>query len=184
MKVIVITKPEYFEGEAEQIASLLLNGKDGWSVDWVHVRKPGTAQEQMVALLEAVPQSLRSRLVLHDCHELAERYGVHGVHLNGRNPRPPVGWAGSVSRSCHSIAEVREWSQRCDYVSLSPIFDSISKQGYHSAFSREDIADAVRQGYIYNKVYALGGVTFAKLRDVEAMGFGGAMILGDAWRNS
>ena len=32
------------------------------------------------------------------------------------------------------------------------------------------------------RVMALGGVTFARVDEVLQMGFGGAMILGDAWR--
>ena len=75
-----------------------------------------------------------------------------------------------------------EWKERCDYVSLSPIFDSISKQGYMSAFTDNDIADASRKGIIDGKVYALGGVTYKRIETVKFMGFGGAMILGDAWK--
>ena len=29
---------------------------------------------------------------------------------------------------------------------------------------------------------ALGGITFDRLHIIEKMGFGGAMILGDAWK--
>ena len=75
-----------------------------------------------------------------------------------------------------------QWKEHCQYVSLSPIFNSVSKPGYYSAFTLEEIAQAVRNGIIDSRVYALGGVTFARLADVRAMGFGGAMILGDAWK--
>ena len=51
-----------------------------------------------------------------------------------------------------------------------------------SAFSKEMLAEAVKDGTIDEKVYALGGVTFDKLQEVEQIGFGGAMILGDAWK--
>ena len=88
-----------------------------------------------------------------------------------------------MSKSCHSLEEVKEWKEKCDYVSLSPIFDSISKQGYHAAFSSTEIEEASRQGIIDKKVLALGGVTFNKIDDVLRMGFGGGMILGDAWKN-
>jgi thiamine monophosphate synthase len=93
-----------------------------------------------------------------------------------------MGWKGSISRSCHSFEEIKEWKDRCNYLSLSPIYDSISKQGYLSAFSREQIEKAVAEGIIDNKVLALGGVTFDKVEEVERLGFGGAMVLGDAWR--
>ena len=175
---IIITRPTFFDGEAARIAEHLRRG----NASLVHIRKPDSTVEDVERLLKEIPHDLWCRLVLHDHFGLAVRYGLHGVHLNSRNSLPPEGWAGSVSRSCHDLKEIAEWKERCNYVSLSPIFDSISKQGYHSAFTEEDIRKAVADGMIDEKVYALGGVTFARLAAVEAMGFGGAMILGDAWR--
>ena len=175
---IVITLPHFFDGEAEQIVQLLHS-----SVDLIHIRKPESKAEELERLIMSIPNEYYPRLVLHDHHELAMKYHLHGVHLNGRNPQPPVGWEGSVSKSCHSLAEVKKWKEKCDYVSLSPIFDSISKQGYHAAFSSAEIEEASRQGIIDKKVLALGGITFNKIDDVLRMGFGGSMILGDAWKN-
>lgn len=175
---IVITLPYFFDGEAEQIVQLLHS-----SVDLIHIRKPESKAEELERLIMSIPSEYYPRLVLHDHHELAMKYHLHGVHLNGRNPQPPMGWEGSVSKSCHSLEEVKEWKEKCDYVSLSPIFDSISKQGYHAAFSSTEIEEASRQGIIDKKVLALGGVTFNKIDDVLRMGFGGGMILGDAWKN-
>lgn len=175
---IVITLPYFFDGEAEQIVQLLHS-----SVDLIHIRKPESKAEELERLIMSIPSEYYPRLVLHDHHELAMKYHLHGVHLNGRNPQPPMGWEGSVSKSCHSLEEVKEWKGKCDYVSLSPIFDSISKQGYHAAFSSTEIEEASHQGIIDKKVLALGGVTFNKIDDVLRMGFGGGMILGDAWKN-
>lgn len=175
---IVITLPYFFDGEAEQIVQLLHS-----SVDLIHIRKPESKTEELERLIMSIPSEYYPRLVLHDHHELAMKYHLHGVHLNGRNPQPPMGWEGSVSKSCHSLEEVKEWKGKCDYVSLSPIFDSISKQGYHAAFSSSEIEEARRVGIIDKKVLALGGVTFNKIDDVLRMGFGGGMILGDAWKN-
>ena len=75
-----------------------------------------------------------------------------------------------------------QWKNEMNYVSLSPIYDSISKKGYMSAFSKEVLAKAVSDGTIDEKVYALGGVTFDKLQEVYQTGLGGAMNLGDAWK--
>lgn len=175
---IVITLPIFFDGEAEQITQLLRRS----NADLIHIRKPDSTAAEVEALLQAIPKELHDRLVLHDHHHLAVKHHLHGVHLNSRNPLPPQGWQGSVSRSCHSFAELVEWKSKCHYLSLSPIFDSISKQGYHSAFTAEQLLDAHQQGIIDEKVLALGGVTFSKIDKVKAMGFGGAMILGDAWK--
>ena len=176
--IVVITLPTFVKDEASLIAQLLLSGK----ADLVHIRKPESTATQIEALLQQIPAELHGRLVLHDHHLLAVKYQLYGVHLNGRNPLPPTGWKGSVSRSCHSLAEVEEWKPRCNYVSLSPIYDSISKQGYRSAFTPQQLSEAQRQGIIDHQVLALGGVTFDMINEVIATGFGGAMILGDAWK--
>lgn len=175
---IVITMPTSIPDEGERIATLLSRG----DVDIVHIRKPGYNINDTERLILSVPVDYHPRLVIHDHFSLAEKYHLYGIHLNSRNPNVPEGWQGSISRSCHSFQELEEWKERCTYVSLSPIFDSISKEGYTSAFCKEEIREAVRNGIIDYKVYALGGVTFKCLKKVEEMGFGGAMILGDAWR--
>ena len=176
---IVITRPDFFTGEAERITTLLTSGK----ADLIHIRKPQSSQYEVEQLLCDLPAVLYPRLVLHDHHPLAIRYGLRGVHLNSRNPEPPASWNGAVSISCHSFNELADClRQPYTYISLSPIFDSISKQGYHSAFTRNQIEEARQQGLINNRVMALGGVTFNKIEEVKQMGFGGAMILGDAWK--
>jgi thiamine-phosphate pyrophosphorylase len=187
--VIVITKPEFFEGEAEQIVQLL----DSDKADIVHIRKPvklarldgalADSARELEKLIKSLPDRVYGRLVLHDCFDLALKYQLHGVHLNSRHPQPPEGFRGAISISCHSLEELAECRKKpYAYMSLSPIFDSISKPGYYSAFTAEEIAEARRQGLIDERVMALGGVTFDKVNDVLKMGFGGAMILGDAWK--
>ena len=177
--IIVITRPDFFEGEAAKIAQLLQCGR----ADLVHIRKPRASQSEVEQLLFSIPTELYSRLVLHDHHSLAIKYGLRGVHLNSRNPEPPAGWSGAVSISCHTLSELSECRRKpYAYMSLSPIFDSISKRGYRSAFSADDIAAARSQGLIDERVMALGGITFDKITEIKEMGFGGAMILGDAWK--
>ena len=176
---IVITLPHFFDGEVQHIIRLLDRG----DIDLLHIRKPQATCHEVEALISQLPETLRHRMVLHDHHTLAMQYGLHGIHLNSRNPEAPEGWHGSLSISCHSISELEEQKKKpFNYLSLSPIFDSISKQGYLSAFSQEEIQAAHRQGIIDHRVMALGGVTFDKIPIIQEMGFGGAMILGDAWR--
>lgn len=174
MEIIAITEPEFLPREAEAIVSLLDAG--AWRV---HVRKPGADAASVSALLEAVPKRYLSRISLHDCHELAVRYGLGGVHLNSRNPLTPDGFGGLVSRSCHSFEEISEYSSSCDYLFLSPVFDSISKEGYTSRFSLDEIRS--RSGAGYSRVFALGGVCPDNVGLLEEAGFGGAAVLGYLW---
>lgn len=178
LMTIVITLPTFFHGEAEHIVQFLHGGR----VNLIHIRKPGATVDEVENLILNIPVTLRHRLVIHDHFQLAQQYALHGIHLNSRNPSPPDGWQGSISRSCHSIEELIMWKERCNYLSLSPIFDSISKRGYRSAFTPDIISSAHNKGIIDKKVLALGGVTFDNITTVIRMGFGGAMILGDAWK--
>ena len=178
MRVIVITPPEYIERAADIIVQLLEHGV--WAV---HLRKPGSDTAALEHLIQDIPSQWRSRLVLHDHFELAMPYKLKGVHLNHRNPTPPSDFHGSVSRSMHSLEELKDMSH-LDYAFLSPIFDSISKQGYHSAFSHEQIVNAYEQGLINDRVFALGGVSIDRLEEVASLGFGGAAMLGDVWKHA
>ncbi len=177
MRRIVITRPDFFRGEADTIADMLDRGACR-----VHIRKPGAAVECMAALIEAIPEEYRGRISLHDCPSLACRYGIGGIHLNSRCPSVPDGFRGMVSRSCHSIAELRALSADISYAFLSPVFDSISKTGYRAAFGREELSAAAREGLLGERVFALGGVAPANFTEVEALGFGGAALLGAAWQ--
>ena len=120
----------------------------------------------------------RRRIVIHDFFELAEPYCLKGIHLNARRSTVPDGYEGHVSRSCHSLEEVKRYKSICGYVFLSPIFDSVSKQGYASAFTDETLKQASSDGVIDGKVVALGGVTPDKISYLRQLGFGGAAMLG------
>lgn len=177
-RLIVITQPSFVSDEGMLINTLFENG-----IDRVHIRKPGASGEEHRRLIEKIDGRWHDRLSLHDCHDVAVEYGC-GVHLNGRNPNPPQTEGRLVlSASCHSLAEVVERKPVCDYVFLSPIFDSISKQGYGSAFTEDDIKKATQSGIVDSRVMALGGVSLGNLNRVKAMGFGGAALLGEVWRN-
>ena len=177
-RLMVITQPSFVSDEGMFINTLFEHG-----IDRVHIRKPGASAEEHRRLIEQVDGLWHCRLSLHDCHEVAVEYGC-GVHLNARNPNPPQAEGRVVlSASCHSLAEVVERKKACDYVFLSPIFDSISKQGYSAAFTAADIRKAAQGGIVDNRVMALGGVSLENVSLVEQMGFGGAALLGDVWRD-
>ncbi|MDE7421106.1 MAG: thiamine phosphate synthase [Muribaculaceae bacterium] len=171
MKLIAITTPNFWHGEDLAICRLL---DSGWTR--VHIRKPSANKYQIEELIGKIPEKYRQSLSLHDHFDLAIKYGIGGVHLNQRNPLPPTDWTGLISRSCHSIEETIQHSH-LDYVTLSPIFDSISKPGYKSRFSAEELKRTD-----LNNVYALGGVTLSRLKEIKELGFSGAAMLSEAWK--
>lgn len=176
MHFIVITEPQFTDNEAATIAQLL-----HWGTDLVHLRKPESSADALARLIEAIPPTLHNRLVLHDHFHLSARFALHGLHLNRRNPLLPSGYKGSVSQSCHTLDELKACKPRCNYAFLSPVFNSISKQGYAAAFSPTTLSTARKQGIIDPKVVALGGITAANIGKIKSYGFGGAALLGDIW---
>jgi thiamine-phosphate pyrophosphorylase len=186
MNVIILSKPEFFDGETALVNELFAQG-----MPRLHLRKPQASDDEMNDWLERIVPAFRPLIVVHDHHELARLYQLGGIHLNSRYPVPPE-WVGverrlrpfTVSRSCHSIAElsVGTLQSPLDYLFLSPIFDSISKPGYASAFSYEELMTAKAVGLL-SSAYALGGVTLERFPEVERLGFRGAAILGDFWNH-
>lgn len=178
MELVVITPERIFPGEAEVLNGLFADG-----LQVLHIRKPGASEDDVRELLAGIDPGFRGRIVVHDHFGLAGELGLKGVHLNRRNPEPPEGFAGHISRSCHTLQEVADASPGCDYVFLSPVFDSISKEGYAGRFGAEELARAKEDGVINDKVYALGGITEKNIPDAARMGFGGVAILGSLWED-
>ena len=177
MEWIVITSPGFLRGEADFIDRLF-----GHGLDRLHLRKPGADIGECRRLLDGISREWLPRIVVHDNFGLCREYGLGGVHLNGRNPMAPPNHEGSVSRSCHSLEEISRYKGECDYLTLSPIFNSISKQGYMAAFGPGQLAAARDSGLIDSRVIALGGVTLENIPRVKELGFGGVAILGDVWQ--
>ena len=176
MKLIVITRPTYFVEEDKIITALFDEG-----LDILHLRKVDSIPVYAERLLTLIPEKYRKRIVVHDNFYLKEEYKLKGIHLNSRNPFIPDNYSGSVTTSCHTLEEVKEKKPHYEYVFLSPIFDSISKEGYQAAFTPEQIRTAAKSNIIDKKVIALGGIDESNILQVKDYGFGGAAILGGLW---
>ena len=119
-KLVVITTPYFFADEASLIELLFAEG-----MSRLHLRKPDCKRDELEGLLDNISPAYYDRIVLHDWFTLAEERALGGVHLNKRNPEAPPLYKGSISRSCHSLEEIIKYKPVCDYVFLSPIFQSI-----------------------------------------------------------
>lgn len=184
MRCLVFTSPSHVTDESSKITSLL-----DTCVDYVHIRKPGNSPEQVRQLIERIPERLRHRLTLHDYYGLCRETGAGGIHLNSRNSRyidnPGLrddligkGKQLRISRSLHTLQEI-DMTDNCaySYRTLSPIFDSISKEGYSAAFDLENIGR-----YTYGRrLVALGGVTPDQIEVLCSKGFWGFALLGYIW---
>lgn len=87
-----------------------------------------------------------------------------------------------LSVSCHSIEQVRQWAGKVDYCFLSPILNSISKEGYRSKFSRCALQEAFHHNFLDTTTVALGGVTFNNLDMLSSLGFSSFAMLSGLWQ--
>ena len=177
-RIIGITPGEDVFREQERISAMIRSGR----VTYFHIRKPDYSEAQLRDYLQLFDDDVRQRLSLHDFHTLADELHIGGFHLNRRHPVPPANAHGKrISVSCHSIDEVLQWKERTDYCFLSPIFDSISKQGYASHFSLETLQSLFKEQILDDKVCALSGVTYENLPLLEEAGFTSCAMLSSLW---
>ena len=102
--------------------------------------------------------------------KLKKEFPELGFHFNVRNPRTEISGQRVMSMSCHSWAEVQN-VKKLDYVTLSPVFDSISKKNYKANHS---LLNGWREAS--SKVIAMGGVSLENLSSLK--NFNGAAMLG------
>ena len=101
--------------------------------------------------------------------------GGDAVHLAAAeavpSPRPAL-----LGRSCHDAAEVaRAAAQGCDWVTVSPVWQTASKPGYGPALGLAGLAELVAGG---PPAYALGGVTPGRAQACRAAGAHGVAVMG------
>ena len=79
----MVTREDFFPGEAELIRQMFDLG-----LDWLHLRKPGSGEDDYRALLMELSPYERSRTVLHEHYHLAPELATGGIHANSRHPFP------------------------------------------------------------------------------------------------
>ena len=168
------TPHESPEVEAEAINDFLLSD----AVDIFHIRKTESSAQYTEDLLNLIDPSLATRLVLNSHYHLTDKFSFKGIHYK---PQVHKDYEENffISRSCHHISELNQGSDAFLYSFLSPIYDSISKVGYSSAFSlkEKDLQNAVASC----PVIALGGVQPSFFYELFQSKFAGAALLGYLW---
>lgn len=175
MQIIIITSPETIKDEALICNSLFARG-----LETLHLRKPEACEEVYEKFILRIEPRYRNRIVIHDHYPLAKKYQLHGIHLKSGqgNEYNHYRTFGHISISCHSVKEINELPFHPAYCFLSPVFDSISKQGYKSRFPELPVLETSQP-----RVIALGGITPANLPLCRDKGFSGVAVLGYIWEN-
>lgn len=176
MRLVAITPEEAFSGEAQAIEKVLEAGFYS-----VHLRMPHATVEQARAVMEDISPKWHSRIMLASHYELNGEFNFGGAHLKQGMSIKPEWESLPKSRSYH-YGDSLDDITRYDYAFISPVFDSISKQGYQSAFSAQMLSEMLKSNAdAHQRLVALGGISAKQLPQVAAMGFTGAAMLGYLW---
>jgi len=177
----VITHPDYLPGETAIWEQLLNEGAGS-----ILLRKPGWQEAEYEELLLRINPVYYDRLMIAEHASLCKRYNLQGVHF-GEASRAEIpaeqlagyrqnGWV--LSTSIHSTATLQVVGNDWNQLLLSPVFDSISKKGYLSAF---DETFRLSKDDFEGKVLALGGVNKTNAVKAKTMLFDGIALLGAIW---
>lgn len=155
---------------------------------WLLLREKDLDSETLTAFgqsLAALAREAGAKLLVSADVEAAAALKADGVHLPRRRAfadavseaRRALGPEALVGVSTHNPAEIREANELAiDYVTLSPIYPSLSKPGYGSGLGAETLKHycALSQ----RPVIGLGGITPESLGDALACGLSGVAVLG------
>lgn len=192
MQLIVCSVPETIPDEQELVQELIQCG-----LETFHLRKPRFSTEEMRDWLTQVSSSDRRKIVLHSHWLLAEEFKIKGIHigaaaLEAMSLAEKEAWLAyakgkqlTISSSVHNQDEIDRLPKGFDYVWLSPVFESISKEAYTSSFSDHQFDHWAKElkELKQTPVHALGGVTARHAIKLAQRGFDGMVVLGSVWSN-
>jgi thiamine-phosphate pyrophosphorylase len=178
-RLLVITDRKGAARPLEDVVGAALRG----GCRWLSLREKDLEHDERVALLErivALGRSGGATITVHGDIEAAAAAGADGVHLPaGGSPeqaRARLGKQALIGLSVHSAIEAAAAAPAADYVTLSPIFGSISKPGYGPALGLQSLADAALRARL--PIVALGGIAAHNLGPCLAAGAAAIAVMG------
>lgn len=179
--VLVLTDRHQAEHAGHRLVDLVaaLQGADVLVVlrekDLPSDERRGWALEVGRAAVEAgVP------FVIASDSKLAVEVSAAGVHL-AADDSVPAEWPPLIGRSCHGLGDlVGAQDDGVDYVTLSPVFETVSKPGYGPALGPDGLRSMIETTSL--PVYALGGITPATVGPCIEAGALGVAVMGSVMR--
>lgn len=151
----------------------------------LHIRKPGLSDAELCNYLQEINPDYHCRIMLHQGYGLLEKFGCKGLHFPERNKQLYWKYASlpfTKSWAVHSIKELYSVPDEVDYILLSPVFPSISKQGYRSNWPVGEPMRYLREVKSTRfRHIALGGIDCNTAPKALEMGFDGIAVMGAIW---
>lgn len=179
MRLVVISHPEWLHKEAYWVTKLFDEG-----LQFFHLRKPKASVAELELFLAGLSADYQKRIIIHNHFKLAQKYALGGIHFNEATKGDYNNfnsWQGIRTWACHSLDELKVVPVQVNYVFLSPIFPSISKQAYQKDWNISTLKTVLRNVKQQLNVVALGGISNENVDEACNMGFEGVAVLGAVW---
>ena len=163
---------------------VILNQLFDAGLEFYHLRKPLKNIQEYSAYLNKIETKYHNRIVVHEFHELINKYNLKGIHFQEKKRRDHIDNPGqyfknlnmygkTISSSFHELEELENCEFEFDYHLLSPVFSSISKKGYEGKGFNVKNSDKL--------IIGMGGVDLSTISDIFKLGFKGVGVLGGVW---
>lgn len=178
--MIVLISPE----EDIKNEMVILNQLFDAGLEFYHLRKPLKNIQEYSAYLNKIEVKYHNRIVVHEFHELINKYNLKGIHFQEKKRRDHIDNPGqyfkslnmygkTISSSFHELEELENCEFEFDYHLLSPVFSSISKKGYKGKGFNVKNSDKL--------IIGMGGVDLSTISEIFKLGFKGIGVLGGVW---
>ena len=183
MKIVVVSSQYDLKDEVRKIIRLFKCG-----LQIFHLRKPELNINDFEDIIRNIPEKFHNRIVIHSHYQLLDKYKIKGVHLSEKKRKEFISGKSTdikqnikiISTSFHNPEDLLDYKEDFEYVFLSPLFDSISKPGYHSTFNLDYVSSIIKRSRF--KVIALGGINSSNAFQAKNMGFYGVAVSGAIWQ--
>lgn len=155
-------------------------------LDCYHLRKPTKDDDALAGYLNKIQPMYHDRIVVHQCHRLINVFNLKGIHFPEQLRKDAIDqpsryfrnlelYGKTISSSFHKIEDVVASDFEFDYHLLSPVYSSLSKEGYEG------------RGFDVNRIdkpiIGMGGATPANINDFISLGYKGVGVLGGIWNS-
>ncbi len=181
--VVVIAPEKDVKGELSILNTLFEAG-----LEYYHLRKPDKKYEEHANYLNQINPKYHHRIVVHLFHGLLKEYDLKGIHFQEQKRIKVVTnnriesfnelqrSDKTISSSFHESEDVANCVLDFNYHFLSPVFSSLSKQGYKGR--------GFDVNHINKTIIGVGGATSENIEAFKTLGYKGVGLLGGIWNSS
>lgn len=176
--MVVVAHPDFLPRETELVNLLFAEG-----LEVFHLRKPHCSHSQMIHFLNEINAEFHPRIMIHSHYDLLEEFNLKGCHFTEKSKGDFLLYRANMaykSWAVHQLPELDVIPEEVDSVILSPIFPSISKEGYSNSWSMGELEKELSRNRHFRRV-ALGGIDEQTIRKAYDMGFDDVALLGCVW---